>query len=87
MAQFLAIAKVILSLLPAIIEAVKAIEAALPQTGSGAQKLELVRGVLQTAYSTGTDMTTKFDDIWPALSGAVSSVVTFFNNAGIFRKA
>lgn len=85
--QFIQTMKIILSLLPLIIQAVQAIEQAMPQSGQGAAKLEAIRQMLQSAYSVSTDAMGPFEQIWPALSSTVSAVVGLFNSAGAFKKA
>lgn len=85
--NFLQIVKLILSMLPAIIEAVKAIEAALPAGGQGAAKLDAIKGVLQSAYGVANDATAQFEAVWPAISGTVSALVALFNKAGVFKTA
>lgn len=87
MAQFLTIAKIVLSLFPAIIEAVRAIEAALPQGGAGTAKLDAVRTTLQGAYSIAQNAEVQFENVWPAISAAVGAAVTLFNSTGLFKKA
>jgi hypothetical protein len=84
--QFLTILKTILTLLPLLIEAVKAIEAAVPQGGQGAAKLDLIRQTLQAGYEVASDATVKFEAIWPALQSVIGSVVTLFNATGAFKK-
>lgn len=86
MAQFLIIAKIVLSLFPAIIEAVKAAEAALPQSSQGALKLEAIKVALESAFNTIQNIEGKFETYWPAISGAVGAVVSMFNAAGLFKK-
>lgn len=84
--QYLTLIKLVLALLPVIIDAVKAIEAAYPASGQGALKLDLVRGVLEGAYNAGSGAIGKFEDLWPALQGTVSAVVSFMNSSGMFKK-
>lgn len=84
--QFLTIVKTILSLLPLIIQAVQAIETAFPDGGQGKAKLDAIKNVLQSAYSVAGDVVGSFEAIWPAISGAVSAVVTLSNQTGLFRK-
>lgn len=84
--NFITTAKTIISLLPAIIDAVKAIESALPQSGMGAQKLALIRATLQSAYGIAKDVTGTFDQIWPAIESTVGAVVGLFNKIGVFNK-
>ena len=84
--QFLTTVKIILSLLPLLIQAVQAIEQAFPDGGQGKAKLDAVRNILQSAYSVASDVTGKFEDIWPALSGTVSAVVNLANQSGLFKR-
>lgn len=86
MTQALAIIKLLLTLLPAIIEAVKAIEAALPASGQGPTKLALLRETLAAGWSVANDAVTSFEAAWPAIERTVSAVVGVFNAAGVFRK-
>lgn len=86
MIQFIATAKAVLDLLPAIIAAVTAIEQALPDGGKGEAKLELVRATLQSAYDTAEDKFGSFEALWKTVQPIVSAVVSFANAAGIFKK-
>lgn len=76
--NWIAIVKAVLALLPAIIEAIKAIEAALPEPGQGSQKLTLIRTIIESANSEAATM-------WPYIEKAVAAVVAFFNSTGIFK--
>jgi hypothetical protein len=84
--QIIQIARLALALLPLLIEAIKAVEEALPGQGQGEAKLAMVRGVLQTAYQTGTDLTVSFEQVWPALSASATAVVAAYNKTGAFAK-
>ena len=68
----------ILNLLPAIINAIKAIEAAIPGQGQGEAKLAALREILETA-----DETTK--TLWPKLQPIVGTLVKLFNATGAFK--
>lgn len=83
--QLLQTIKLILSLLPLIIETVKVIEQVMPQ-GSGATKLQMLRGTLEAAFEVSTDVVAKFENVWPAIEKTVSAVVTAFNASGVFKK-
>jgi hypothetical protein len=87
MSNWLTVAKMILSLLPAIIEAVKAIESVLPDSNQGAEKLALIKGVLQGAYKAGSSAVGTFEDLWPRIEDAIAAVVKFFNSTGVFKKS
>lgn len=86
MANFVATVKLVLSLLPLILDVVKAVEAALPQAGQGAQKLALVRTTLQAAFTVAGDAVASFEQVWPALEKTVGAVVGLFNSTGVFKK-
>lgn len=84
--QYLTIIKTVLSLLPLILEAVKAIEAALPQGGQGAEKLALIRNTLQAGFEAAGEVAVSFEAVWPALEKTVGAVVGLFNTVGTFGK-
>lgn len=77
--------KILLSMLPAIIEAIKAIELALPDGGKGEEKLNAVRGVLEAGYAVAEDKDQPFEVLWPAIQRAIAALVTLFNRAGVFK--
>ena len=77
--------RTIVALLPMLIEAIKAAEAAIPGSGKGEQKLALVRGMLQAAYEAATDVDNTFEEVWPVLSKTISTVVTSLKAAGLFK--
>jgi len=84
--SWIIIAKTVLELLPALLEAIKAIESAIPESGSGKQKAELVRGALQAAYEVGGKSIATFEQIWPALQATIGVAVSTFNSIGVFKK-
>lgn len=86
MSKLIAIIKIVAQLLPAIIEAIKAIEAAIPQSGQGAQKLALVRELIEAAFEAVQDAGVTFADVWPAIQRIVAKIVAAFNASGIFAK-
>jgi len=77
--NWIAIAKAILMLIPAIIEAIKAIEAAFPNSGQGAEKLALIREIIEPINE-------EAQTNWPFIEKAISAIVNFFNKVGIFKK-
>jgi hypothetical protein len=84
--RFLVIARLIVSLMPILIAAIKQAEEVFPESGNGATKLALVRGLLESAYTTATDTEATFDEVWPSIKRAVDSIVAAFNAAKVFRK-
>lgn len=85
MQQFFTVLKAIITLLPAIVEAIKAIEAVLPIGGQGAGKLVVLREMVASAYGAATDAEVGFDALWPALERVVGALVGLLNKAGSFR--
>lgn len=79
--------RLVITLLPVLIEAVTAIEAAMPQGGQGEAKLAAVRQILQGVYAATNELAVSFDRVWPALSATVSAVVALKNAAGQFKTA
>lgn len=69
----------ILKLLPAIIEAIKAIEAAIPGQGNGEKKLATLREILEAVDGGVAAM-------WPQISATIGVLVKVFNTTGTFAK-
>jgi hypothetical protein len=80
---------VVLKLMPSILAAVKAIEAAIPVSGAGKTKLELVLGVIEEVFSQTTSLSKEipWETLKPIISGNVSLMVDALNNTGVFAKA
>ena len=78
--------RLILSMLPMILMAVKAIEEALPEGGQGAVKLALIRTTIEAGYEMANDAVVSFEQAWPAISRTVSAVVGLYNSSGVFKK-
>jgi hypothetical protein len=71
---------IVLSLIPALIQAIKAIEAAIPESGKGAEKLEAVKNILEVVDANASKY-------WPQIQSVVSILVGLFNKTGTFSKA
>lgn len=84
--KFLQIARLIVSLLPIIIDAVRSTEDAIPGKGEGEQKLTIVRTSLEAAYEMATDVDVTFMEIWPKIQKIIEILVRAFNATGVFRK-
>lgn len=82
--NFLSILKLVVQLLPMIIDAVKAIEAAIPAAGQGSAKLEAVKSLVTSVADIAGDVDSK--NLSGALDKAISLVVTLFNKTGVFKK-
>ena len=84
--KFIQTAKMILSLLPAIIEAIRAIEAVMPEGGKGKEKLAIVKAAVESAAVTADGTMVAFDAVWPAIANTISAIVGVFNATGVFPK-
>lgn len=69
----------IVKLIPAVIELMKAIEEAIPGQGNGEKKLAAVRGVLESTVE-------GFNNLWPSIEKIIPVLVSTFNAVGIFKK-
>jgi len=69
----------ILSAIPGIIAAIKAIEAAVPTPGQGQAKLDAVLSLVQAADA-------NLQQYAPQLPSVVSTLVGLFNKTGTFTK-
>jgi hypothetical protein len=96
---FLEMLKLMLSLLPAVMDAVKAVEVAIPQAGAGAKKLETVLSTVQAVIVAAPPIVSSTADIRVAVKASdvpnimqglthmVSAVVGLFNATGAFQKS
>ncbi len=84
--NYIAIIKAVLLLLPVLIDAIKAVEAAFPMKGQGAAKLAAVRATVEAAYGAATDKVLSFETLWGPLQTAITSFVALANSTGLFKK-
>jgi len=80
---------IILKLFPIILNAVQAVEAAIPLPGQGQKKLDLVLDVVKQAYDASAELTTSFswDKLAAVVVSMVASIVKMLNALGIFQKS
>jgi hypothetical protein len=81
---FLQVLKLVLQLLPLILEAIKTVEAASNVSGNGSAKLELVKGLLTSTVDIGNDVDKS--QYGAAIEKAIALSVSFFNAVGVFKK-
>lgn len=62
----------IVKLIPALIEVIKAVEAAIPGEGKGEAKLAMVRNILEATDNAIVQM-------WPSIEKIISVIVNTFN--------
>lgn len=78
--------KLVLSIFPVLVNAIKTIEASIPVDGKGAEKLELLKGVMQSTFENSTKAVSTFEQVWPMLQSVIVSIVNAFNATGVFGK-
>jgi len=83
---FIAIARLIISLIPMTMELIKAIEEAIPGRGKGEEKLGLVRDVLEEMFEPVQGVVDTFEALWTKMSPVIGIIVKRFNNTGTFEK-
>ncbi len=79
----------ILNLLPAILTAVQAVEAAVPVPAAGKAKLDLVLSTVQTVYTADQQLQKQIpsDQLVGIITSTVGSIVANYNALGMFKKA
>ena len=73
--NFFETAKTIAKLLPAVISAVKAVEAMFPEGGNGAKKLAMVKSML-VAANDHTKQIADFEAFWPVVSKTIGGLIS-----------
>lgn len=71
--------KLILQLIPIILELVKAVEQNIPEDGKGKEKLEFLKDVLTSIYP-------QLIDLWDIVNKIINAAVTLYNATGEFKK-
>ena len=66
--QFLIILKTVISILPSLIAVIATLESAVPQGGKGQQKLEALKGIMQSIHNMSDDASVPFEKLWGALA-------------------
>lgn len=84
--QFVQVVKLVLTLLPLVLDALKAIEVAFPMGKQGAAKLAVLRATIEGAYGAAEAAVVPFEQVWPALEKAAGAAVALYNATGVFRK-
>ena len=74
--NFITILKTVISIIPTIIQLIDTLEAAFPQSGKGAAKLDIVKSVLQGSVEISEDVENgQFDGIWNVVTKVIGAVV------------
>ena len=82
--SFLSILKLVVQLLPIVLEAVKAAESAIPQSGQGAAKFAFVKELLSSTVDISKEVDEK--DYSNALEKTINLAVKLYNSVGLFKK-
>jgi hypothetical protein len=69
------IAKLVVGLLPVVIEAIKMIEAAIPGNGKGEQKLAFVRSTLESTMGVAGHASQEIEKVWQAICPLITLLV------------
>ena len=79
----------VIKLLPLLLDAVRAVESAIPLPGQGKKKLDFVLDILKGAYDGSMELRGQFT--WEGLVAIVlpmiSRIVNFHNELGLFQKS
>lgn len=70
-----------------VVDIVKLIEETIPDDGAGKEKLQAFDVMLKAAIEKADDIDAEFDKLQPVAHDIVSTVVTLFNTAGIFKRS
>ena len=73
-------ALIILQLIPAIIAIINSLEAAIPMSGQGKVKLDMVKNFINVSSDT-------LAEIWPAVEKIVEIFVTGMKAVGVFKSS
>lgn len=87
MKKFLDILKVVAALIPLIKQLIRDVEELIPESGRGAEKLTIVRELLEAAFDALEDVPVVFSEVWPFLERLIGKFVDLLNRIGEFRKS
>ena len=78
----------ILKLLPVILEAVRALESAIPLPGQGKKKLDLILDIIKSAYDASSSLAKdiSFEKLVAVIVPMIARIVDLHNTLGLFQK-
>lgn len=85
MSSFLNVLRMIVAILPAIVDLVQAIERAVPVKGAGSDKLELLQAIVTDAYNaldTELKQGVSLEGLLKAAAAITARLVALFNKLG-----
>lgn len=86
MGAWLEYAKLFAMLLPMVMDLIRSVEAILPQSGAGPQKLQLVLATLEASHQLAGVATSEWDKMKPSVTSIINSSVAVFNSLKVFSK-
>jgi len=89
MSTFFMVLRMIMTLLPTIVEIVKKIEEMFPAPGAGPKKLALVIDTITDIYESSPDLSKSVpkETVIATVTKIVARIVALFNSLGIFKTA
>jgi hypothetical protein len=60
------------------------VEQAVPASGQGAAKLDMLKNMLQQAYANFSTLTVTFEQVWPMLTPVITGLVAMYKATGVF---
>ena len=78
----------ILKIFPLVLDAVKAVEQAIPMAGQGKKKLDLVLDVIKSGFDASPDLASgiSWDKLVTMVVPMISQIVALHNSLGLFTK-
>lgn len=75
-----------LELVTVIIGAMRALEAAIPESGMGSAKRAALRAAIEAGWDAVSGVLGPLEEIWPRVEEIASKLVAAFNSTGLFKK-
>jgi hypothetical protein len=87
MVNFLNLLSFINQLFPIVLETVKTVEAAFPQSGQGSTKLAMVTNLVEQAAGLAGQSQDVIKQVTPLIEPLINSSVALYNATGVFKSA
>lgn len=83
MAQFFMVLKLVASLIPLLSQMITSVEQSMPSTSAGAQKLEMVKAMLEQGLATVEGLQVPFTAVWAMVQPLITVMVSSYRAAGV----
>ena len=79
----------VIKLLPLLLDAVRAVESAIPLPGQGRKKLDLILDIIKSVYDASSDLAkdVSFEKLVAVVVPMVAKIVDLHNALGLFQKS